>query len=459
MSRQFDAIIVGAGQSGPPLAVRLAQAGRKVALVERQHLGGTCVNDGCTPTKAMVASARVAHQIRRAAEYGIGVAGPVSIDMRAVKARKDAIVQASVDSLTKWLTGTDNLTLIWGSASFVGPHELVVGDEKLVAGQIFLDTGARAVVPDWPGLADIPYLTNTTILELEDVPRHLVIVGGGAVGLEFGQMFRRFGSRVTIIEHAPRLAAREDEDVSQAIHDIMNAEGIDLIYNARDFSVAGHADGLMLTMTVPGGIQRVSGSHLLLAMGRRPNVDDLNPGAAGLRLDSRGHIEVDDQLRTEVEGIWALGEVNGHGAFTHTSYNDFEIVAANLLDNDPRRVSDRILAYNLYIDPPLGRCGMTEAQVRQRGRPALIGKIPMTRVSRAKEKGETTGFMKVLVDAESKLILGAAFLCTGGDEIVHSVLDIMAARAPYTVIQRTVHIHPTVSELIPTMLGDLKPLS
>jgi pyruvate/2-oxoglutarate dehydrogenase complex dihydrolipoamide dehydrogenase (E3) component len=459
VSRQFDAIVVGAGQSGPPLAVRLAEAGRKVALIEREHIGGTCVNDGCTPTKAMVASARLAHQVRRAGEFGIGIAGPVAIDMRTIKARKDAIVRTSVENLTKWLTGTDNLTLIWGNASFVGPHELMVGDEKLSAGQIFIDTGARAVVPDWPGLAEVPYLTNTTILGLEEVPRHLAIVGGSAVGLEFGQMFRRFGARVTIIEHAPRLASREDEDVSQAIHDIMNAEGIDLIYNAQDIGVSGQADALTLTMSVPGGTEAVTASHLLLAMGRRPNTDDLNPGAAGLRLDARGHIVVDDQLRTNVEGIWALGEVNGHGAFTHTSYNDYEIVAANLLDGGSRRLSDRIPAYNLYIDPPLGRCGMTEAQVRERGRPALVGKMPMTRVARAKEKGETTGFMKVLVDAETELILGAAFLCTGGDEIVHSVLDIMAAGVPYASIRRAVHIHPTVSELIPTMLGELEPLS
>lgn len=458
MKRHFDAIVVGAGQSGPPLAGRLANAGRKVALVERKHIGGTCVNDGCTPTKAMVASARVAHQVRRAAEYGIIAPGPVRIDMKAIKTRRDRIVQASVDSLTSWLTGLDNLTLIWGEASFIGPHQLMVGDDLLTAEQIFLDTGGRAIVPDWPGLADVPYLTNTTILDLEEVPEHLVVLGGSYIGLEFGQMFRRFGARVTIIEQGDRLIAREDEDVSAAIHDIMIDEGIEIIYSARDFSIAGRADGFTLSMTTQGGPFAVSGSHMLLAIGRRPNVDDLNPGAAGLQLDARGHIVVDDELRTNVPGVWAMGDVNGRGAFTHTSYNDYEIVAANMFDSDPRRVSDRITAYNLYIDPPLGRCGMSEAQARQSSRKVLVGRMDMTRVARAKEKGETKGFMKVLVDAESELILGASFLCTGGDEIVHSVLDVMAAKAPYPVVQRTVHIHPTVSELIPTMLGALEPL-
>lgn len=459
MARSFDAIVVGAGQSGCPLALRLARAGRRVALIERSHIGGTCVNDGCTPTKAMVASARVAYQARRAGQFGIRISGPVSVDLKAVKARKDAIVQSSVDSLTRSLTTTDNLTLIWGEASFVAPREMVVEDEIVSAPQIFLNTGARAAIPDWPGLVDVPYLTNTSILELESVPEHLVIVGGSYIGLEFGQMFRRFGARVTVIEQGDRLVAREDEDVSQAIHEIVAGEGVEIICGARNFSVTGHADAIAFSLEHGEKPLRLDGSHLLIGVGRRPNVEALNPGAAGLDLDARGYIQVDDELRTSVEGIWALGDVNGRGAFTHTSYNDYEIVVANVLEGGRRRVSDRIPAYNLYIDPPLGRCGQTEAQVKASGRKALVGRMPMTAVARAREKGETQGFMKVIVDAESERILGGAFLCTGGDEIVHSILDVMAAAAPYSVIRDTVHIHPTVSELVPTLLQDLHPLA
>jgi pyruvate/2-oxoglutarate dehydrogenase complex dihydrolipoamide dehydrogenase (E3) component len=459
MTRQFDAIVIGSGQAGPSLAVRLAQAGLATALVEREHLGGTCVNDGCIPTKTLIASARVAHMARRAAEYGVNIGGPVGVDMAAVKARKDRIVQASLDSLAGWIRGTRNLNLIWGSARFTGPHEIAVGDETLSAPRIFINTGGRPVVPDWPGLSEIPYLTNTSMMALDILPRHLIVAGGSYIGLEFAQMYRRFGSEVTVLEYADRLIAREDADVSDAVCDILTAEGITVHLGARDLTVAPQgAGGVQLAATVRGQPVVVAGSHLLLAVGRRPNVEELNLGAAGVKLDARGFIAVDDQLRTSAEGIWAMGDVNGQGAFTHTAYNDYEIVAANLLDGGARRLSDRIPAYALFTDPPLGRVGMTEAEVRATGRPALKGQLPMTRVGRARERGETLGFMKVLIDRETRLILGAALLCVEGDEIVHSLLDVMAAKAPYDVIRHSVHIHPTVSELIPTMLGDLRPL-
>ncbi|QQP92951.1 FAD-containing oxidoreductase (plasmid) [Skermanella sp. TT6] len=463
MARTFDAIIIGSGQAGPFLAVRLAQAGMRTAVIEREHLGGTCVNDGCIPTKTLVASARVAHLARRAADYGVVTGGEVRVDMKAVKERKDRIVQASLDSLAAWLGGTENLTLVWGSARFTGPREVEVNGETLTAPRIFINTGGRPAVPDWPGLSGVPFLTNTSMMTLDALPEHLVVAGGSYIGLEFAQMYRRFGSRVTVVEYADRLIAREDPEVSDAVRGILAAEGIDIHLGVRDIAVGKRGSGIRLTATAGGSPVGIDGSHLLLAVGRVPNTDGLNLEAPGVAVDKRGFIQVDDQLRASVEeggagGIWALGDVNGRGAFTHTSYNDFEIVAANLLDGDPRRVSDRITAYALFTDPPLGRVGMTEAEVRATGRPALKGVLPMTRVGRAKERGETQGFMKVLVDRETRLILGAALLCIEGDEIVHSLLDVMAAKAPYTVIQRCVHIHPTVSELIPTLLGSLKPL-
>ena len=457
MATEYDAIVIGAGQAGPSLSVRLASEGLRTALIERAHLGGTCVNNGCTPTKTLVASARVAHMARRAGDYGIST-GAVGVDMKAVKARKDAIVGASVDGLESWLGGTPNLTVIRDSARFVGPRELAVGDHRLSAGKIFINTGGRPTIPAWPGLADVPFLTNESMMDLDSLPRHLVVVGGSYIGLEFAQMYRRFGAEIDVVEYGDRLIAREDPDISDAIRAILEAEGVRFHFGAREFSVTGGAGDLTLRCTVGGAPAAIPGSHLLVAIGRVPNVEDLDLPAAGIETDARGYIKVDDQLRTSAEGVWAMGDVNGRGAFTHTSYNDFEIVAANLFDNDPRRVSDRIPAYALFTDPALGRVGMTEAEVRATGRPALVGVMPMTRVARARERGETQGFMKILVDRESRLILGAALLCIEGDEIVHALLDIMAAGAPYTVIQRSVHIHPTVSELIPTLLGQLRPL-
>jgi pyruvate/2-oxoglutarate dehydrogenase complex dihydrolipoamide dehydrogenase (E3) component len=458
MPQSYDAIVIGAGQSGPFLAARLAAAGSRTLLVEREHLGGTCVNNGCTPTKAMVASARVAHLARRAGDFGVSV-GPVAVDMKKVKARKDAIVADSVRNLTSWLTGTENLTLVWGSARFTGPREIEVNGERYAAPRTFLNTGARPVRPDWPGIADVPYLDNVSMMDLDVLPEHLLVVGGSYVGLEFAQMYRRFGARVTVIEHGPRLVAREDADISDAIADILRREDIALHFGAHDFAVRNIASGgLALSFATDGGQVEMEGTHLLIATGRRPNVADLDLGKAGVALDKRGYIAVDDQLRTNVEGIWAMGDVNGRGAFTHTSYNDYEIVAANLFDGDPRRTTDRPVAYNLYIDPPLGRVGLTEAQVRASGRKALIATRPMSRVSRAHERSEEQGFMKVLVDAETDRVLGAALLGIEADEVIHLFIDNMAAGVPYTAISRAMHIHPTVSELIPTLLQSLKPL-
>ncbi|WP_425003456.1 FAD-containing oxidoreductase [Mycolicibacterium sp. S3B2] len=453
--QHFDAIIVGAGQAGPPLAGRLTAAGQTVAVIERKLVGGTCVNYGCIPTKTLVASAHAAHLARRGADFGVGT-GEVAVDMAAVKARKDRISGGDREGVESWLEGMKGCTLIRGHARFEDPHTMRVGEHLLTADRFFLNVGGRAVAPDMPGLADVDYLTNVGILDLDMVPDHLVVIGGSYIALEFAQMFRRFGAKVTVIEKGPRLTSREDEDVSAAVRDILEAEGINVVVDADSIRFAKQDSGF--TVTPREGAEPIAGSHLLVAVGRQPNTDDLGLDAAGVDTDRRGYIVVDDQLRTTVDHIWAMGDCNGRGAFTHTSYNDFEIVAANLLDDDPRRVSDRITTYALYIDPPLGRAGMTVDEVRRSGRKALVGKRPMTRVGRAVEKGETQGFMKVVVDAETEEILGAAILGVGGDEVVHSILDVMTAKLPYTAISRTMHIHPTVSELVPTMLQDLEPL-
>ena len=460
MSTRYDAIVIGSGQAAPSLAVRLAEAGMKTALVEREHLGGTCVNDGCIPTKTLVASARAAHVARRAADYGVGV-GPVSVDMKAVKARKDAVVKQSIDGLDKWIAGTKNLSLVWGDARFTGPHAIEVNGEMLEAPKIFINVGARPVLPSWKGIGDVPVLNNTSMMAVDTLPEHLLVVGGSYIGLEFAQMYRRFGAQVTVLEFGDRLIAREDPEVSAEIQRILEREGVAFHFSVKDAAVARGAGGSGVRVVVDpaGQALAIEGSHLLAAIGRRPNTDGLGLDKAGIATDARGFITVDETLSTSVPGVWALGDVNGRGAFTHTSYNDFQIVAGNLLDGETRRVGDRIPIYALFIDPPLGRVGMSEAEVRARGKPALVGVMPMTRVGRARERGETQGFMKVLVDAESERILGASLLCIEGDEIVHILLAAMAGNLSYKVIERAVHIHPTVSELIPTLLESLAPLS
>jgi pyruvate/2-oxoglutarate dehydrogenase complex dihydrolipoamide dehydrogenase (E3) component len=407
----------------------------------------------------MVASAYAAHMIRRAADFGVNIGGGVAVDMKAVMARKDAVSGQSRIGVEKWLKTMQNCTVYEGHASFESPREVRVGPETLTAERIFINVGGRAFVPEMPGLDQIEYLNNSSMLRIDALPKHLTIVGGSYIGLEFGQMFRRFGSEVTIIEKRERLIAGEDEDVSSEIQKILEREGVRVRVNANCVGFSRSGAEIVARVDCTDGSPEVGGTHVLIAVGRRPNTDDLGLEKAGLSVDARGYIVVDDQLRTSVPGIWALGDCNGKGAFTHTSYNDSEIVAANLLDRDARRVSDRIPAYALYIDPPLGRAGLTEAEIRKSGRPALVGSRAMTRVGRAVEKGETQGFMKIMVDAETHQILGAAILGTGGDEVIHSILDVMYAKAPYTVIQRAMHIHPTVSELVPTMLGELSTLS
>ena len=454
----YDAIVIGTGQAGPSLAARLAKDGRRTAVLERKRFGGTCVNTGCVPTKTLVASARAIHVARRGDEFGFTTGGDVRVDMARVKARKDAVVRQSNEGVERGMKNTPNVTVYEGHGRFTGPHTVEVNDEVLEAEQIFINVGARAVVPDMPGVRDVPFLTNTGILDLDVAPEHLVVIGGSYIGLEFAQMFRRFGSRVTVVEQGPRLIAREDEDVSATLQEILEAEGVVFRLNATCIELSRAPLGIAVGLDCTEGAPALEGTHVLLAVGRRPNTDDLGLAAAGIATDARGHITVDEQCRTNVPGVWAIGECNGRGAFTHTSYNDFEIVAANLLDDDPRRLSDRIPCYALYTDPPVGRVGMTTREARDSGRRVLVGHRPMIKVSRAREMSETHGFMRALVDADSREILGAVIFGAGGDEVVHSVLDVMYAKAPYTTISRAVHIHPTISELIPTMLQELSPL-
>ena len=459
MAQHFDAIIIGTGQAGPSLAARFSAAGMTVAIIERNKFGGTCVNTGCIPTKTLVASAYAAHVARRGAEYGFDIRGDVRVDIKRVKARKDEVSGRSNRGVEEWLRGLKHCRVIQGHARFQSSNTVVVNDEVLQADKLFINVGGRATVPAMPGVHEVPFLTNSSMMDVDFLPEHLVIIGGSYVGLEFAQMYRRFGSEVTIVEMGPRLIGREDEDISEAIREILESEGIHIRLNAKCISLAKHDSRIAVGVSCNDGPPEVSGTHVLLAVGRTPNTSDLGLDRAGVATDERGYIIVDDQLRTNVPGIWALGDCNGRGAFTHTSYNDYEIVADNLFNADHRRVSDRIQAYALYTDPPLGRCGMTDAEIRKSGRAALATKYPMSRVSRAFEKGETQGFMKISVDAETKQILGAAILGTGGDEVIHVLLDVMYAKAPYTVIQRAMHIHPTVAEYLPTVLAKLKPVA
>ena len=456
--QRYDAIIIGTGQAGPALAHRLAGAGKTIAVIERKFFGGTCVNTGCTPTKTLVASAYAAHMARRAADFGVKIPCEISVDMKAVKARKDHVSGLSRDGIEQSLKNLKGCKVYQGHARFVGPKSVEVAGEVLEAEWIFINVGGRALAPPIPGLDEVGYLTNSSIMDVDFLPPHLIILGGSYIGLEFAQTYRRFGSEVSVIELAPHLIAREDEDVSSAVADILQGEGIKIHVNSSVVGVARQGNNIAVQIVRDGVASQIVGSHLLVAIGRRPNTDDLGLDIAGIAVDDRGFIKVDDELRTSMPGVWALGDCNGRGAFTHTSYNDFEIVAANILNHEHRRVSDRITAYALYTDPPLGRVGMTEAEVRRTGRPAMVGTVEMKRVGRAFEKGETLGFMKMLVDKASKQILGASFLGLSGDEIVHSILGLMYVNAPYTVLQKAVHIHPTVSEYIPVMVGNLKDL-
>ncbi len=459
MTTQLDAIVIGTGQAGPSLAGRLNREGLKTAIIERKLVGGTCVNVGCIPTKTLVGSAKVAYTARQARQFGVIVDGSVTVDMRQVKERMDAISGASNKGLTGWLEGMENVTLVRGHARFVGSRQVRVNQDTFEADKIFIDVGARARIPDIEGLDDVDYLTNSSMMEIDFLPQHLIIIGGSYIGLEFAQMYRRFGAEVTVIEMGDRLIAREDEDVSETVREILEGEGVNIRLNAQCVRVRQSSGGVTVGVSCEEEPLEVEGTHLLLAAGRTPNTDDLGLDEAGIETSGYGHIVVDDFLRTNVPGVWAIGEVNGRGAFTHTSYNDYEIVAANLFDDDPRRVTDRILCYGLFIDPPLGRVGMTERQAKESGRSVLVGKRAMTRVSRAKEFGETRGFMKVLVDADSKEILGAVILGLSGDEAIHCIMDVMYTGKPYTAISRAVHIHPTVAELIPTVLQELKPMT
>jgi pyruvate/2-oxoglutarate dehydrogenase complex dihydrolipoamide dehydrogenase (E3) component len=459
VSRHFDAIIIGTGQAGPSLAARFAAAGMAVAIIERHKFGGTCVNTGCIPTKTLVASAYAAQVARRGAEYGFVFNGDVRVDMERVKARKDEVAGRSNRGVEEWLRGLKNCTVIQGHARFQTSRAAVVNDEVLEADKVFINVGGRASVPPIQGINDAPFLTNSSMMDVDFLPEHLVIVGGSYVGLEFAQMYRRFGSEVTIVEMGPRLIGREDEDVSEAVREILEIEGIRIRPNAKCISLAKRDSRIVVGIECDEGPPEVLCTHVLLAVGRTPNTHDLGLDRAGVATDQRGYIIVDDQLQTNVPGIWALGECNGRGAFTHTSYNDYEIVADNLLNAGHRRVSDRIQTYALFIDPPLGRCGMTDAEIRKSGRAALVTRYPMSRVTRAAEKGETQGFIKISVDAETKQILGAVILGTAGDEVVHVLLDVMYAKAPYTVIQHAMHIHPTVAEFLPTVLSKLQPFA
>ena len=458
--QKFDAIVIGAGQAGPAIAARCSKEGLKTAVIERHHFGGTCVNVGCVPTKTMVASARAIRQAQRGAEFGFDI-GRLQVDMARVKARKDGIVRQSREGVESWMRGLKHTEVIVGDACFVDPATIEVDGRQLTAPRIFINVGGRSAKPPLPGIDSVAMLDNVSILELAAVPEHLVIIGGSYIGLEFAHMMRRFGAAVTVVEKSARLLPREDADVSDAIRGILEAEGVRFELGAECLSLAPDGEQVVVGAACGTDSPAIRASHVLLAVGRRPNTDGLGLDLAGIHTDERGYIVVDDQCRTSADGVWAVGDCNGRGAFTHTAWNDHEIVLANIFDNDPRRITDRIPCYALFIDPALGRIGITETEAREasaRGHKVLLAKMPMQRIGRAREAGETQGFMKVLVDAESKLLLGAAILGLNGDEVVHALLDVMAARQPYTVISRAMHIHPTVSELVPTLLQQLKPL-
>ena len=452
----YDAIIIGTGQAGPPLALSLAKKGKKVAIVEKSHLGGTCVNTGCTPTKTYIASARRAFVAGNSEELGVGIEGKVKVNLKQIKRRKDKIIQESRDSWEKSFSEEPDISLIRGKAKFIDPKSIEVDGKIFSAETIYINVGARPRIPE--GFENVPVLTNETMLELEEIPEHLIIVGGGYVGLEFAQMFNRFGSKVTILERGERLMKQEDEDISEAIAEILKKEDINIRFKSECISAKPAGEGVEIQLKCETGEPSIKGSHLLIATGRIPNTDDLGLDTAGINTDKKGYIQVNDRLQTNVNHIFALGDCNGEGAFTHTSYNDFQIIDSHLQGTKKRYLSDRIPCYAAYIDPSLARVGMNLNEIREKGIKANIAVKPMKEIARAKEMGETEGLLKIYTEEGTDKILGASFLGTRADEYIHAIIDVMYADAPYTVIKNAVHIHPTVSELIPTMLEDLKPL-
>ncbi len=451
--KQFDAIIIGSGQAGTPLVFKLASAGKKVAFIEKQHLGGTCLNVGCTPTKTYVASARRMWDAQHGDELGVEIPQGAKVNLKKVKARKDALIQKSVDGITKGVEKNENITFYRGSATFADHKVVEVNGDQLTAEKIYINVGGRSRVTE--DFKDIDYLTSSSILELEEIPEHLIIIGGSYIGLEFGQMFKRFGSKVTIVEYGDRIIHREDPEVSESIQQFMEDEGVQFRLNSKCIGAQQDQQGIHIKMECDDPNKEVTGSHVLLAMGRISNADQLDLEKTGVETDERNFIQVNDYLETNVQGIYALGDCNGKGAFTHTAYNDYEIIAGNLFDGKDRKVSDRITTYGLFVDPPLGRVGMTKAQAEAEGYNIKYAYRKMDRVARAKEKGETNGFMSAVIDADTNKILGACVLGTGGDEIISSFINLMYADQPYTVFRDSVHPHPTVSELIPTMLEEL----
>ncbi|RZJ70749.1 mercuric reductase [Flavobacterium sp.] len=448
---KFDAIIIGSGQAGTPLAFKLAADGKKVAIIEKAKVGGTCVNVGCTPTKAYVASARRIWDVAHTSEFGIELSQKAKANLRKIKARKDEIVGASVKGIKSGLENDKNVTMLEGEAKFVSDFEVEVNGKILSADRIFINVGARASVPE--AFQNVDYLTNESILELTDLPNHLIIIGGSYIGLEFGQMFARFGSEVTIIEKSAQIISREDKETSESIQRFMEADGVKFALNAKNIQAKkGDNGAIEITFESDSKALKINGSHLLLAIGRTPNCDTLNLSATQIKTDERNYIEVDDFCQTNVQNIFAMGDCNGKGAFTHTSYNDFQIVSDYLSGKKSRKISNRIMTYGLFTDPPLGRAGLTKKEALEKGFSVLEGKRPMSKVSRAVEKGETNGFMSVIIDEKTDKILGAAVLGVGGDEIITSILNVMSADKPYTLIRDTMVLHPTVSELIPTLL-------
>jgi pyruvate/2-oxoglutarate dehydrogenase complex dihydrolipoamide dehydrogenase (E3) component len=455
---KYDAIIVGSGQAGNPLAYRLADLGWSVALIEKKNLGGTCINVGCTPTKTMVHRAQVAHYARNAARWGVN-ASNVSVDLSKIVAQKDEIVLSFRGGLQKQVDKRVNLRLYRGHARFVGPHQLKAGDDLLESEKIFIDTGGRPSIPAIPGLDSVPYLTNENAMQLTSVPKHLLILGGGYIGLEFGQMFHRFGSRVTILHTGKQFVSREDPEIAAELQKALEAEGIQFLLNARTTRVESRSGAVTLSFEPPAGASNVTGSHLLVATGRSPNTDNLGLDKAGIETDKSGFIKVNGRLETNAPGVWALGDCKGGPAFTHLSYNDFQIVYGNLIEGKNLSIENRLVPYCVFTDPQLGGVGMTEKEARAKGYKLKIGRCPMTRVARAIERGETAGLMKLVVDASNDRILGASILASEGGELVQILGTLMLANQPYTLLKGAVYIHPTLAEGFFFLVEDVKPVA